>query len=198
MSLSAAAEEQVVAALAEQRVVAGLAEEHVGAGAAGQHVVAGAAEEVRPGQRAVGLVEGDGVVAAVAEDLDQPGVGDGGGAAEDRDGAAVDEDVAGRVAADGDRVVLVVAEDGEDADHGGEDGGDGELKADFEPSRLWLWYMARLLDLPRSGGGLSNVKPLCRRLRARCRRLTVAPDAGLVRYESGMTMPGTRGTWAGS
>ena len=67
----AAAEEQVGAALAEQRVVAGLAEEHVGARPAGQDVVAGAAEQVGPRQRAVGLVQGDGVVAALAEHLDQ-------------------------------------------------------------------------------------------------------------------------------
>ncbi len=72
-----AAEEEVEAALAEQRVVAGLAEEHVAARAAGERVVAGAAEQVRPRQRAVGLVERDRVVAALAEDLDQRGVGDG-------------------------------------------------------------------------------------------------------------------------
>ena len=67
----AAAEQQVEAALAEQRVVAGLAEELVAARAAGEGVVAGAAEQVRPRQRAVGLVEPDGVVAGQAEDLDQ-------------------------------------------------------------------------------------------------------------------------------
>ena len=55
----AAAEQEVEAALAEQRVVAGLAEELVGAGAAGEDVVAGAAEQVRRGQRAVGLAERD-------------------------------------------------------------------------------------------------------------------------------------------
>ena len=52
----------------------------------------------------------DGVVAALAEDLDQGGVGDGRRAAQDRDGAAVDEDLPGGVAADGDVVVEVVAE----------------------------------------------------------------------------------------
>ena len=86
-----AAEEEVEAALAEQRVVAGLAEEHVAAGAADERVVAGAAEEVGTRQRAVGFVQGDRVVAALAEDLDQCGVRDGGGAAEDGDRAAVDE-----------------------------------------------------------------------------------------------------------
>ena len=105
MSLSAAAEQQVDAALAEQRVVAGLAEELVVARAAGEDVVAGAAEQVRRGQRAVGLVERDRVVAAQAEDLDQRGVGDRRRAADDGDRAAVDEDLAGRVAADRDRVV---------------------------------------------------------------------------------------------
>ena len=59
VSLFAAAEQRVEAALAEQRVVAGLAEEHVGAGAAGDRVVVAAAEEVRPRQRAVGLVDPD-------------------------------------------------------------------------------------------------------------------------------------------
>ena len=71
VSLLGAAEQEVDAALAEQGVVAGLAEEQVVARAAGQDVVAGAAEEVGPRQRAVGLVEGDRVVAALAEDLDQ-------------------------------------------------------------------------------------------------------------------------------
>ena len=67
------------------------------------------------GQRAVGLVERDGVVAAQAEDLDQRGVGDRRRAAEDGDRAAVDQDVAGGVAADDDRVVAGVAEDAQQA-----------------------------------------------------------------------------------
>ena len=75
--VAGAAEQEVGAALAEQRVVAGLAEQQVAARAAGQDVVAGAAEQVGARQRAVGFVEGDGVVAALAEDLDQAGVGDG-------------------------------------------------------------------------------------------------------------------------
>ena len=61
-------------------------------------------------QRAVRLVERDGVVAALAEHLDQRRVGDRRRAALDGDGAAVDEDRAGRVAADRDGVVEVVAE----------------------------------------------------------------------------------------
>ena len=100
-----AAEQQVEAALAEERVVAGLAEELVAAGAAREDVVAGAAEQVGRRQRAVGLAERDHVVAALAEDPDQRGVGDRRRAAGDGDRAAVDEDLPRRVAADGDRVV---------------------------------------------------------------------------------------------
>ena len=108
--VAVAAEQEVVAALAEQRVVAGLAEELVGARAAGQRVVAVAAEQsaraarrwlrrarscrCRPGRR-----PGSGWCwrpSAVPPD--------------DGHGAAVDEDAAGRVAAERDRVVEVVAE----------------------------------------------------------------------------------------
>ena len=106
----AAAEQQVGAALAEQRVVAGLAEQLVGAGAAGEDVVAGAAEQVGGRQRAVDLAEGDRVVAAEAEGLDQRRVGDRRCPAGDGDRAAVDQDPARRVAADDDRVVGAVAE----------------------------------------------------------------------------------------
>ena len=77
-------------------VVAGLAEELVAARAAGERVVAGAAEQVGPRQRAVGLVERDRVVAALAEHLDQRGVGDGRRAAGDGDRAAVDGPAASR------------------------------------------------------------------------------------------------------
>ena len=112
----AAAEQEVEAALAEERVVAGLAEELVVARAAGEGVVAGAAEQVRPRQRAVGLVEGDRVVAAQAEDLDQRGVGDRRRAADDGDRAAVDQDPSRpRSRLIDDRVVGGVAEDGEHA-----------------------------------------------------------------------------------
>ena len=76
-----AAEQEIEAALAEEGIVAALAEEHVAARAAGQRVVAGAPKQVGARQRAVGFVERDGVVAALAEDLDQAGIGDGGGAA---------------------------------------------------------------------------------------------------------------------
>ena len=109
----AAAEQEVEAALAEQRVVAGLPEQLVVARAAGEDVVAGAAEQVGPRQRAVDLAEGDDVVAALAEDLDQRGVGDRGRAAHDGHRAAVHQDLAGCIAADGDVVVEGVAEDAE-------------------------------------------------------------------------------------
>ena len=96
VSLLGAAEQQVGPALAQERVVAGLAEELVGTGAAGEDVVAGAAEQVRPWQRSVGLVEADHVVATLAEDLDQRGVGDRRRATDDGDRAAVDQDPARR------------------------------------------------------------------------------------------------------
>ena len=100
-----AAEQQVVAAFAEQGVVAGLAEQLIVARAAGQHVVARAAEQFGRRQRAVGFVERDRVVAALAEHLDQGGVGDRRAAADDGHGAAVDQNLPGRVAADRDRVL---------------------------------------------------------------------------------------------
>ena len=87
-----------------------LAEQQIAARAAGQRVVAGAAEQLGGRQRAVGLVERDRVVAALAEHLDQRGVGDRRGAALDGDGAAVDENLPGRVAAGRDGVVGAVAE----------------------------------------------------------------------------------------
>ena len=88
----------------------------------GEHVVAGAAEQVGPGQRAVGFVERDRVVAALAEHLDQRGVGDGRRTAGDRDRPAVDQDLAGGVAADDDIVVEVVPEHRQNAG-GGTKGG---------------------------------------------------------------------------
>ena len=74
--VAVAAEQLIVAALAKQGVVAGAAEQQIVAGAAGQRVVAVAAEQLRGGQRAVGFVERDRVVAALAEHLDRRGVGD--------------------------------------------------------------------------------------------------------------------------
>jgi len=116
-----AAEEQVEAALPEQGVIADLPEEHVVAAAAGEDVVAGAAEQVGGGQRAVDLVEGD-----------QRRVGDGGRAAEHRHRPAVHEDVPGRVAVNGDRVVQRVAEDAEDSGAGQEAGGHREELAPLQ------------------------------------------------------------------
>ena len=123
------AEDLVVAVAAGQHVVARAAEQEVDAALAEQRVVAGSGRRAcRPPeppvsvslpappnrlaarQRAVGFVERDGVVAALAEDLDQRGVGDRRRAAVDGDRAAVDEDLPGRVAADGDGVIGVVAE----------------------------------------------------------------------------------------
>jgi hypothetical protein len=60
--------------------------------------------------RAVGFIHRESVVAAQAEHLNKGGVGNRRGAALDLHGAAVDQDVAGRIAAGGDRVVERVAE----------------------------------------------------------------------------------------
>ena len=63
-------------------------------------------------------------------------VGDGRRAAEDGDRAAVDQDLAGRVAADGDRVVGSVAENRQDAGPGKEGRGDGhECPRDLHAGR---------------------------------------------------------------
>ena len=109
--VAGAAEQEVDAALAEQRVVAGLAEQLVAARAAGQRVVAGAAEQV--GRGSAPLASSSVIVslppwpktwisAVLATVGVPPVIGD---------GAAVDEDRAGRVAADLDVVVEVVADD---------------------------------------------------------------------------------------
>ena len=105
-----AAEQQVRAAFAKEGVVARLAEQQIAARAAGQRVVAGAAEQLRGRQGAVGLVERDRVVAALAEHLDQRGVGNGRRAPVDGDGTAVHENAPRRVAAGRDGVVEAVAE----------------------------------------------------------------------------------------
>ena len=107
--VAGAAEQQVVAALAEEDVVAGAAEELVVARAAGEHVVAGAAEQLGGGQRAVGFVERDRVVAALAEHLDQGGVGDGRRPPSTGTAPPLMRILSGRVAADRDGVVDVVA-----------------------------------------------------------------------------------------
>ncbi len=111
--LARSAEQRVKATAAVDGVVASLAEEQVATRAAAERVPAGAAEEVGAGQCAVRLVEGDHVAAALAEHLNECGVGDGRRAAADRDRAVVHEQVAGGVAAHGERVGAAVAEDGE-------------------------------------------------------------------------------------
>src|SRR5262249_13456095 len=103
--VTVAAGADVVAALAQDGVVAGTAVELVVAGATGDGVVTVTAEDLRPGQGAAGLVERDLVVTRKTEDLDKGGVGDGRRVALNRHRAAIDEDFAGGVAADGDGVV---------------------------------------------------------------------------------------------
>jgi hypothetical protein len=110
-----APEQEVVPSLAQERVVAALSEQHVAARATGDDVVACAAEQIGARQSAIRLVECDGVVAALTEDLNEARVRDRRRAAADRHRTAVDEKLARRVAADRDRVVQTVAEGGEDA-----------------------------------------------------------------------------------
>ena len=122
--IAIAAEQQVVAALSQEGIIAGLAEELVCARAASECVVAVAAEDVGLRQGPVGLVQGEVVVPAQAEHLDQAGVGDRGLPAQDRHGAAVDQDRPGRVAGDHDGVVLSIAENRQHPLRGGERGCD--------------------------------------------------------------------------
>ena len=105
-----AAEQQVVSAFAQEGIVACAAEQLIRSRAAGEHVIARAAEQLGGGQRAVGFVERDPVVAALAEHLHQGGVGDRRLAAVDGDGTAIDENLPSRVAADRDGVIGVVVE----------------------------------------------------------------------------------------
>src|SRR5262249_59127357 len=109
----APAEGEIVPPLGGGGVFARLAEELVIARPAGERVVAVAAEDQGSRQDAVGFIEADGVVAGQTEHADGGSVGDGGSAANDVDCTAVDEDIAGVVAADGDRVVAGVAQDGQ-------------------------------------------------------------------------------------
>jgi hypothetical protein len=108
-----AAEQQVVAAFAEEGVVARAAEQLVRARAASQHVVAGAAEQQGGGERPVGFVERDRVVAALAEYLDLSGISDRGCAALDGYGPPVHENLPSSIAAGHDRVIEGVTELGE-------------------------------------------------------------------------------------
>jgi hypothetical protein len=84
-----------------------------------------------PGRNGRGLRGGSRVpgpsarrIAGLAEGRDQRHVGEGGGAALDTDGAAVNQERTVGVPADGDGVVQVVAEDGQGARAGREGGGD--------------------------------------------------------------------------
>ena len=108
--VAVAAEQEVSAAAPEEGVVAALAEELIGARTAEDRVVAGAAEQQGAGQRTVGFVERETVVAAQGEHLDLAGVRDRRLAARDGDGAAIDQNGPGRIAAGSDRVVVIVAE----------------------------------------------------------------------------------------
>ena len=108
--VAVAAEEKIIAAAPEQDVVAGLAEQQIVARAAARRIVAGTAEQIGGRQRPVRLIEAEIVVAAQSERLDLGGVRDRRRPARDRHGAAVDQDVPGGIAADGDDVVEAVAE----------------------------------------------------------------------------------------
>ena len=156
--VAVAADQRVVAGAAEHRVgtpvgdecvAAGLADQRVDAGAAPQRVVAGAAEQAGPWQCAVRLVEAEGVGAVETDHGQRSGVGDRRHAATDRDGTAVDDDVAGDVATDGDGVVLGITRDGEHAEgeergrgrrrhadgHGGAEHASTERRTDQQPAR---------------------------------------------------------------
>ena len=132
----AAAEQKIEASLAEEGVVAALTEELIVARAAGEGVVAVAAEEVGARQRPVAFVERDRVVPAQAEPLDQAGIGHRGGAALDDHRAAVDENGAGGIAADRDRIVEGVAEYRQQAASGVKGCGDSHCRRPLECSAV--------------------------------------------------------------
>ena len=104
-----APKQQVVAAFAIQGVVAGLAKELIVPRAAGQDVVSAAPEEVGGRQCAVCLVQRDRIVAILAEQLNGARVGDGGGTADDRHSAAVEQDFTRGITAGRNRIVKRVA-----------------------------------------------------------------------------------------
>ena len=108
--IACATEQQIVAAFAEEGVVTAFAEKLVRPGAASDRVVTGPAEQIGRRQCAVGFIERDGVVAGLAEHLDQVGVGDRGCSALNRYRSAIDENGSGRVALDGDSIVELIAE----------------------------------------------------------------------------------------
>src|SRR5215467_4303226 len=104
-----AVEQQVVAAFAVEGVVARTVEQQVVARAAGQNVVARATEQMGGWQGPVCFIHRNRVVAAVAEHLNHARVGDGRGAASNRHGAAIHENLSRCVAARHDHVIRVVA-----------------------------------------------------------------------------------------
>src|SRR5262249_4992404 len=108
--IAATGVDDVVTAAAIDRVVTGAAEDSVVPRPAGQHVVAGAAGDFGGGQRPITLVEGDRVVARLARQVESGSVADCRRAAGDRYGAAVHENVVGRIADYRDCVVGIVTE----------------------------------------------------------------------------------------
>ncbi len=72
--------------------------------AAGEDIIARATEEIGPGERSTGLIEGDGVIPTLSKRLDQRRVRHRCRPAHDRYSAAVHEDRSGRVSGDCDRV----------------------------------------------------------------------------------------------
>ena len=131
-----AAEQKIEASFAEEGIVARLSEQLVVARAADEGVVAVAAEEVGARQRPVAFVERDRVVPAQAEPLDQAGIGHRGGAALDDHRAAVDENGAGGIAADRDRIVEGVAEYRQHAASGVKGCGDSHCRRPLECSAV--------------------------------------------------------------
>ena len=96
-------------------------------------VVAVTAEEGRPRQGAVGLVQGEVVVAGLAIDEDLVRIGDGRHPPLDCDVALIHDNRSGRVAGDHDRVVPCIAKDPQLAGQVGKRGGHGRQNAAIQP-----------------------------------------------------------------
>src|SRR6185503_17741895 len=122
--VAAAAEELVVAALAKQGVIATLDEKKVRAGAAGERIVAGAAEKMRRGQRAIGLVERNRIVATLTKNVDLSRIRDCRLATNGSNRSAIDQDLPCSIAACRDGVFSGVAKHGQQAGAGNESGFD--------------------------------------------------------------------------
>ena len=134
--VAVAAEQKVVAALAFERVVAGAAEQLIIARAADQGVVTCAAEQLHRWHCTVTFVDRYRVVAGLAEHLDRPGVGNRRLAADDGHGAAVDENVAGHIAAGDDGVVEVIVDHRQHAGACGKTGCDCHCNLPFNVYEL--------------------------------------------------------------